>query len=173
MQQSMTFKSTSTSATTSSKASSLFDLDENGGKPILVYRYRSGADGLDVTTEGALCADLDKDPNLPFMRVTKKHIPRGNSRLDILGEDLLLHEERDRYAEKPTLKSSVANVGLPAMAKWKHMLMGSYEDLYIVWKSHALTPPSSKNNSPENSQFVSPASTFPADSALPPHSMDV
>jgi hypothetical protein len=61
MQQSMTFKSTSTS---SSKASSLFDLDEHGGKPILVYRYRSGADGLDVTTEGALCADLDKGESL-------------------------------------------------------------------------------------------------------------
>jgi hypothetical protein len=60
MQQSMTFKSTSTSATTSSKASSLFDLDEHGGKSILVYRYRSGANGLDITTEGALCADLDK-----------------------------------------------------------------------------------------------------------------
>jgi hypothetical protein len=137
-----------------------------------------------TSTKVSACCQLDMvpfilivfvtaDPNLPFMRVTKKHIPRGNSRLDILGEDLLLHEERDRYAEKPTLKSSVANVGLPAMAKWKHMLMGSYEDLYIVWKSHALTPPSSKNNSPENSQFVSPASTFPAESALPPQSMDV
>lgn len=60
MQQSMTFKSTSTTGTASSKASSLFDLDENGGKSILVYRYRSGAKGLDVTTESALCADLDK-----------------------------------------------------------------------------------------------------------------
>lgn len=106
------------------------------------------------------------------MRVTKKPIPRGNSRLDILGEDLLLHEERDRYAEKPTLKSSVANVGLPTMAKWKHMLMGSYEDLYIVWKSHTLTPPCSKDNSPENSQFVTPASTFPRDEAHPPQNPD-
>lgn len=106
------------------------------------------------------------------MRVTKKHIPRGNSRLDILGEDLLLHDERYKYAEKPTLKSSVANVGLPTIAKWKHMLMGSYEDLYIVSRSHTLTPPCSKNNSPENSQFVSPASTFPADDAYPRQSLD-
>lgn len=60
MQESMTFKSTSTSGTTSSKASSLFDLDENSNKGILVYRYRSDANGLDTTTEAALCAELDK-----------------------------------------------------------------------------------------------------------------
>ena len=56
----MTFKSTSTSGTTSSKASSLFDLDENSSKSILVYKYRSGAKGLESTTEGALCVELDK-----------------------------------------------------------------------------------------------------------------
>lgn len=60
MQESMTFKSTSTSGTTSSKASSLFDLDENSNKSILVYKYRSGADGLECTTQGALCTELDK-----------------------------------------------------------------------------------------------------------------
>lgn len=60
MQESMTFKSMSTSDTASSKASSLFDLDEHGTKSILVYKYRSGANGLDCTTEGALCAELDK-----------------------------------------------------------------------------------------------------------------
>ena len=60
MQESMTFKAMSTSDTASSKASSLFDLDEHGTKSILVYKYRSGANGLDCTTEGALCAELDK-----------------------------------------------------------------------------------------------------------------
>jgi hypothetical protein len=55
----MTFKSISTSGTVSSKASSLFDLDENGNKSILVYRYRSGAKGLEVRTEHDLCAELD------------------------------------------------------------------------------------------------------------------
>lgn len=60
MQESMTFKSTSTSGTTSSKASSLFDLDENSNKGILVYRVRSGAASLDTTTEAALCAELDQ-----------------------------------------------------------------------------------------------------------------
>ncbi|USP77551.1 hypothetical protein yc1106_04825 [Curvularia clavata] len=157
----MTFKSVSTSGSESSKASSLFDLDENGTKPILVYKYRSGAKGLEVKTERDLCAELDNDPSLPFLRVTRKPIPRGNSRLDILNEDLLAPSEREKYAEKPTLKASVANVGLPSLAKWKHMLMGSYEDLYIVSRLHTPSPEASKNNSPESSQHVSPAATFP------------
>lgn len=161
MQESMTFKSSSTSGTASSKASSLFDLDENGTKSILVYKYRSGADGLESTTQGALCAELDKHPNLPFMRVTRKPIPRGASRIDIYQEDLYLPEERDQYADKISPKSSVANVGLPTLAKWKHMVMGSYDDLYIVFQTHTATPESSKNNSPESSQHVSPATTFP------------
>lgn len=57
---SMTFKSVSTSGTASSKASSLFDLDENCNKSILVYKYRSGAKRLDIQTERDLCAELDK-----------------------------------------------------------------------------------------------------------------
>jgi hypothetical protein len=101
------------------------------------------------------------------MRVIKKSIPRGNSRLDILGEDLMTPEEREKYAEKPTLKSSVANVGLPRLAKWKHMILGSYEDLYIVFRSPTQSPESSKNSSPESSQHVSPATTFPSDTAHP------
>jgi len=56
----MTFKSESTSGTTSSKASSLFDLDQNGDKSILVYKYRSGAKGLEVRTERDLCTELDQ-----------------------------------------------------------------------------------------------------------------
>ena len=157
----MTFKSVSTSGSESSKASSLFDLDEHGTKPILVYKYRSGAKGLEVKNERDLCSELDNDPSLPFLRVTKKPIPRGNSRLDILNEDLLAPSEREKYAEKPTLKASVANVGLPSLAKWKHMLLGSYEELYIVSRLHTPSPEASKNNSPESSQHVSPAGTFP------------
>jgi len=163
----VTFKSMSTSGTSSSKASSLFDLDEHGDKAILVYKYRSGAKGLETRTERDLCAELDADPYLPFIRVTKKPIPRGYSRMDILGEDLMLPEEREKYADKPTLKVSVANVGLPRLAKWKHMILGSYEDLYIVSRSPNQTPESSKNNSPESSQHVSPATTFPSDNPHP------
>jgi hypothetical protein len=97
------------------------------------------------------------------MRVTKKPIPRGNSRLDILGEDLMMPEERVRYADKPTLKVSVANVGLPTGAKWKRIILGSYEDLYIVSRSPSQSPNSSNNTSPESSQHVSPSTTFPVD----------
>ncbi|KAL5113686.1 hypothetical protein ACEQ8H_008439 [Pleosporales sp. CAS-2024a] len=163
----MTFKSQSTSGTASSRASSLFDLDEHGNKSILVYRYRSGAKGLEVRTEQELCEELDRDPNLVFMRVTKKPIPRGHSRLEILGEDLMLPEEREKYSDKPTLKVSIANVGLPGTARWKHALLGSYENLYIVSRSPKQTPDSSKNSSPEASQHVSPAATFPTDTAHP------
>lgn len=60
LDESMTFKSMSTSGTASSKASSLFDLDEHGSKPILVYKYRSGAKGLETRTEHDLCAELDQ-----------------------------------------------------------------------------------------------------------------
>jgi hypothetical protein len=63
-EESMTFKSVSTSGTVSSKASSLFDLDERGRKSILVYKYRSGAKGLEVKTERALCQELDEGISL-------------------------------------------------------------------------------------------------------------
>lgn len=55
----MTFKSISTSGTVSSKASSLFDLDEHSEKSILVYKFRQGAKGLETMTESALCKELD------------------------------------------------------------------------------------------------------------------
>jgi len=164
---SMTFKSISTSGTASSKASSLFDLDDHGHKSILVYRYRSGAKGLEVKTERALCEELDQDPSLPFIRVTKKPIPRGNSRLDIRSGDLMLPDERKIYGNKPTLNASVANVGLPTLAKWKHMILGTYDQLYIVSKSHSPTPSpdpspaSSKDSSPESSQQLSPSTPHP------------
>lgn len=106
---------------------------------------------------------MPTDPDLPFMRVTRKPIPRGASRIDIHQEDLYQPEEREQYADKISLKSSVANVGLPTIAKWKHMVMGSYDDLYIVFQTHTPTPDSSKNSSPESSQHVSPATTFPSE----------
>ncbi|CAA9959129.1 hypothetical protein CFE70_002648 [Pyrenophora teres f. teres 0-1] len=169
MEESMTFKSVSSHGTSSSKASSLFSLNADSKKSILVYRYRSGAKGLEVKTERDLCAELDQDPNLAFVRVARKPIPRGNSRLDILNEDLLSPSEREMYGEKPTLKASVANVGLPTMARWKHMILGSYEDLYIVSRLHTPSPESSKNNSPESSQHVSPAATFPNEALHAPN----
>lgn len=99
------------------------------------------------------------DPNLPYLRVTKKKIPRGNSRLDVKTEDLMMPEDRHKYSEKPTLKSSLANVGLPSAAYWKRLMFNSYPDLYIV--SRSVSPNSSPNSSPESSQHVSPSTTFP------------
>ncbi|KAF2634529.1 hypothetical protein P280DRAFT_413599 [Massarina eburnea CBS 473.64] len=167
----MTWKSTSTNGTNSSKASFLFGLDEDAKANILVYRYRSGCKSLEVTTQRELCKTLDEDEdNLPFMRVTKKPIPRGNSRLEVLTQDLMMPEDVEKYASKPTLKASLANVGLPSSAYWKRLLFNSYPDLYIVSRSTSPTnsPHSSQNNSPENSQHVSPSSTFPSDT---PHLM--
>lgn len=114
---------------------SKFGLDAKSTKPILVYKYRSGAKALEVTNEQALSKELDRDSSSPFIRVTKKPIPRGQSRLDILGKDLLLPDERDERANHPALNTALANVGLPTSAKWKHLLLGSYENLYIVSKS--------------------------------------
>ena len=105
------------------------------------------------------------DPNLPSIRVTRKPIPRGNSRLEIRTEDLMLPEEVKRYCQKPTLKSSVANVGLSSSAYWKRLLFNSYSDLYIV--SRSPSPHTSPNSSPESSQHVSPSTTFPVDTPHP------
>ena len=101
------------------------------------------------------------------MRVTKKEIPRGNSRLDICTEDLLMPEDLERNRDKPTLKSSLANVGLPSTAYWKRLLFNSFPELYIVSRSPTTSPASSKNNSPESSQHVSPSTTFPVDTPHP------
>ncbi|KAF2747120.1 hypothetical protein M011DRAFT_526488 [Sporormia fimetaria CBS 119925] len=157
----MTWKSGSTGGTNSSKASTLFGLDEDSKSKILVYRYRSGSKALEITTQHDLCKELDSDPNLPFMRVTKKKIPRGNSRLDVLTEDLLMPDDLEKCKHKPTLKSSLANVGLPSSAYWQRLLFDQYPELYIVSRSIQPTPESSLNNSPESSQHVSPAHTFP------------
>jgi hypothetical protein len=101
------------------------------------------------------------------MRVTKKKIPRGNSRVEVRTEDLLMPEDIAKYGDKPTLKSSLANVGLPSSAYWMRLLFNSYTDLYIVSRSITPSPASSTNNSPENSQHVSPASTFPKETVHP------
>jgi hypothetical protein len=51
-----TWNSTSSS---SSKASSLFSLDEDNTSNILVYKYRSGCKSLDVSSQHDLCKALD------------------------------------------------------------------------------------------------------------------
>ena len=177
--------STSTNGTASSSASSLFNLDEDDKTNILVYKYRSGCKSLSVTSQHDLCKDLDSSKlpaaalplhianrgrppepgELPYLRVTKKKIPRGNSRLEVRTEDLLPAEDLKKFGEKPSFKSSVANVGLPSIAYWKRLLFNSFPELYIV--SRSVSPSNSANNSPESSQHVSPATTFPVDTSHP------
>lgn len=56
----MTSKSMDSSGVVSSRAGSLFGLDEHSTKTILVYKYRSGAKGLEMKAERDLCAELDR-----------------------------------------------------------------------------------------------------------------
>jgi hypothetical protein len=55
-----TWKSSSTGGSSqTSKASTLFGLDEEDKANILVYRYRSGCKALEVSTQRDLCRELD------------------------------------------------------------------------------------------------------------------
>lgn len=101
------------------------------------------------------------------MRVTKKEIPRGNSRVDIRTEDLLLPEDLEQYRDKPTLKTSVANVGLTKLQHYKHWLFNSFPELYIVHRSPTNSAPNSRRTSPESSQHVTPTGTFDVDTPHP------
>lgn len=91
---SMTFKSMSTSGTSSSKASSLFDLDEHGNKSILVYKYRSGAKGLEVRTEQDLCEELDRGMLLPVCRVAHSNKPVHRTQPQLHARDQEAHPPR-------------------------------------------------------------------------------
>jgi len=160
----MTWHSESTTGTNSSTSSSQrFGLNEDDKSSILVYKYRSGSSGLEISSQHDLCKCLDADPNFLNLRVAKKKIPRGNSRVEVRTEDLFPEEDRKKYSKYPTLKSSLANVGLPSGAYWKRLIFNSFPELYIVSRSITSSPESSTNNSPESSQHVSPTSTFPSD----------
>lgn len=161
----MTWNTTSTSRTTGSRAGSLFGLDDNNKSNILVYKFRSGQKALQVSTQHDLHKALASDPDLPFIRVTKKKIPRGNSRIDVKTEDLLMPEDLERCRDKKfMLQSSMANVGLPSSAYWKRLLFDSYPELYIVSRSLTPSPASSAHNSPSSSQHVT---SFPVDTPHP------
>jgi hypothetical protein len=74
-------------------------------------------------------------------------------------EDLFTEHEREEFSRYPSAKNSLASVGLPIAAKWKHLLFNSFPNLYII--SPVSSPENSPNTSPENSQHVSPTNTFP------------
>jgi hypothetical protein len=192
----MSWGSKSSAGTNSSKSSissRKFGLNEDDKSPILVYRYRSGSKALEVSSQHDLCKTLDKgdyrpsisalcvvanggrpptDRNLSTLRVSRKKIPRGNSRVEVRGEDLFPEEDRKRFSEaedqptlyRGTLMSSLANVGLPSSAYWKNLLFNSFPELYIISKSPSTTPNSSADNSPEASQHVTPRTTYPRES---------
>ncbi|KAL0257727.1 hypothetical protein SLS55_006890 [Diplodia seriata] len=140
-----------TDSTASTRSAEKFNLDEKDNASILVYKYRTG---LDVSSQEDLCKALDKDPSL---RVTRKRIPRGDSRVEVKREDLWNDEEKSTYSEFPNSKSGLASVCLPRSVWFKRMLFNQFQDLYIV--SPETTPTSSLNGSPESSQ-CSPSSTW-------------
>ncbi|KAF2834838.1 hypothetical protein M501DRAFT_999862 [Patellaria atrata CBS 101060] len=147
-----TWNSTSTDGTTSSKSSEKYNLDETDKRDILVYKYRGGLDNM---SQEKLCKKLDKDPKWAGMRVSRKKIPRGNSRIEVKTEDLYNEPEKSAYQKFPNAKNSLASIGLPSVVYWKRLLLNEYQDLYII------SPESSPSTTPESSQHVSPSSTFP------------
>jgi len=150
-----TWNTTSTSSTNSSK----YGLDEDDKKDVLVYQYRGG---MKIQSQQHLCKTINQDPKL---RVSKKKIPRGNSRIDVKTEDLYPDEERSLYEHYPNMKNSLANIGLPSVVYWKRLLFDQFKEIYIV--SPINSPENTPNPSPESSQHVSPSSTFPRDETHP------
>jgi len=97
-------------------------------------------------------------PTDPHHRVSRKRIPRGNSRIEVKTEDLYNEPERSAYQKYPNSKNSLASVGLPRAVYWKRLLLNQFQDLYIV--SPDSSPNSSLNGSPESSHHCSPSHTF-------------
>lgn len=158
-----------TDSTSSTRSAEKFGLDDKDSSSILVYKYRKG---LDVSSQEDLCKALDKgtparSPRVrsrsslatldPSLRVTRKKIPRGDSRVEVKREDLWNDDEKSEFSEYPNSKSGLASVCLPRSVWFKRMLFGQFEDLYIV--SPETSPSNSLNGSPESSQ-CSPSATW-------------
>ena len=105
-----------------------------------------------VTVHGAL-TDRAKDERL---RVTKKAIPRYTSYVDVKRHDLYLPEEKSMYADYPNYDSNLACIKVPSLAYWSRLLLGNYQDLYIV--SPESSPASSQAD--DDSKQTSPTSTI-------------
>ncbi|KAF2147200.1 uncharacterized protein K452DRAFT_282179 [Aplosporella prunicola CBS 121167] len=155
-----TWNSTS-AASTLTRNSEKYGLDDKDTSSILVYKYRGS---LGVSSKEELAKSLDKDPNL---RLTRKRIPRGDSRVEVKREDLYNAAEKSEYAEYPNSKSGIASVCLPRIVWFKRLLFNQYEDLYIV--SPETTPANSLNGSPESSQHCSPNNTLERAHVAAPH----
>jgi hypothetical protein len=138
----------SSAASSATSRSSKFNLDENDQGTILVYR-RGG--GLATQSQADLAKIVDKDQTL---RVSRKPLPSGSSRIDVRTEDLYNEPQRSEYAKYPNMKSCLASIGIPRDVYWKRLLLGQYKELYIV------SPESSPESSPANSQQTTPSNTF-------------
>ncbi|QIW99782.1 hypothetical protein AMS68_005300 [Peltaster fructicola] len=141
---------TDSTQSTRSSASSRYGLNEADASPILVYQYRGD---VDVIPQKELADMVNRDLS---KRVTRKHIPRGTSSLDLYGYDLCLPEEKDSFKHRAAYWVNLASVPIPRSIYWQHLITGSYDQLYIV----------SPQSSPENSIYegdsrkVSPSSTW-------------
>lgn len=137
----------SQSSSTSSISSRKFNLCETSTSSIIVYKMRSTATFL--TTQRDLCRDLDKDRK---WRCSRKRIPRGTSRIDVLQGDLFNEPERTQYAKYPNQTCNLASIGLPSMVYWRRLLFGEFEDLYILSpENSAKTSPNESNSSDQPS----------------------
>lgn len=161
-------------STTSSASAERYGLDDLDESPILLYRYRGD---VQTSSQKDLCAWLDKglfppiymsspcrtNTNIPpdeSLRVTRKPIPRYTSYVDVKRHDLYLPEEQEAYAKFPNFDSNLASVKVPSSAYWSRLLLGNYQDLYIV--SPESSPASSQAD--EDSRRPSPTSTWGQDS---------
>lgn len=157
-----------TSTNSSLSSSQRFGLDDRDTRKILVYNHPYG---LSTSSEQDLCKQLDsgefpalnicdwtltKSPLDQNLRVSKVRIPWGNSHVDIRQRDLIPADQLSEIDDKPTLNLSLASINLGRLRHLKR-LIGLQRDLYVV------SPQSSPNSSPENSQQVSRNSTFPQD----------
>jgi len=168
-----TWQSESSSHSSTSSASR-YNLDDEDGKSILVYR-RSG----DVCTSSQkdLCWQLDHgacpntaptsnseltlvDMQFTKLRVTKKTIPRFAATVEVKQHDLYMPDEQEQFRAYPTYDSSLAEIILPSKVYWSRMLLGSYDQLYIL--SEERNPAYSSEGSLE-SRKISPSSTFSHD----------
>ncbi|KAK5115694.1 hypothetical protein LTR62_000783 [Meristemomyces frigidus] len=146
--------SDSTHSSTTTSSAERYRLDDTDSRPVLLYRYRGK---LTTSSQREICAELDKD-TLPPLRCTSIPIPRGTSYLEIKRHDLYLPEEKDDFAQYPNFDASLAAVKVPLLPYLSRLLLGSYDELYIV--SPETTPSGSLAGSQEGSRRLSPTASW-------------
>ena len=167
------------SNSTTSSSAERYRLDEFDDSPILLYKYRGK---LQTSSQKDLCAWLDKGASSfdmlfrnrrstyanicvdESLRVTKKPIPRYTSFVDVKRHDLYLPEEREQYANFPNFNSNLASIKVPSSAYWSRMLLGNYQELYIVSPESSPTSSTTSSQVDEDSKRPSPTSTWGQDS---------